>query len=76
MLDGRAHLTADEVAGITRRLGAAWPGDTHGFVLDEAEVNWWGLCPTCQETQSSQSTKRKHEQESRESTAEQAEATP
>ena len=22
--------------------------DTHGFVIDEAEVTFWGLCPTCQ----------------------------
>ncbi len=21
---------------------------THGFVIDEAEVTYWGLCPTCQ----------------------------
>jgi Fe2+ or Zn2+ uptake regulation protein len=24
------------------------PAQTHGFVLDEAEVTYWGLCPTCQ----------------------------
>ena len=22
--------------------------DTHGFVIDEAEVTFWGLCPDCQ----------------------------
>ncbi len=27
------------------------PSQTHGFVLDEAEVTYWGLCPTCQSTQ-------------------------
>ena len=21
--------------------------DDHGFVIDEAEVTWWGLCPAC-----------------------------
>jgi len=26
------------------------PPDDHGFVLDEAEVTHWGLCPTCQRT--------------------------
>jgi len=26
------------------------PSDTHGFLLDEAEVTYWGLCPTCQRT--------------------------
>lgn len=24
------------------------PTHTHGFVLDEAEVTFWGLCPECQ----------------------------
>jgi Fur family ferric uptake transcriptional regulator len=24
------------------------PGDAAGFVLDEAEVTFWGLCPECQ----------------------------
>jgi Fur family transcriptional regulator, stress-responsive regulator len=23
------------------------PSQTHGFVVDEAEVTYWGLCPTC-----------------------------
>lgn len=23
------------------------PSETHGFVLDEAEVIYWGLCPDC-----------------------------
>jgi Fur family ferric uptake transcriptional regulator len=35
-----------------------WPADTGGFVLDEAEVTFWGLCPTCQTTPNS------HEKES------------
>ena len=24
--------------------------DDHGFVIDEAEVVYWGFCPTCQKT--------------------------
>jgi Fur family transcriptional regulator, stress-responsive regulator len=27
------------------------PSQTHGFVLDEAEVTFWGLCPRCQDTE-------------------------
>lgn len=27
------------------------PSQTHGFVLDEAEVTFWGLCPQCQDTE-------------------------
>jgi Fur family ferric uptake transcriptional regulator len=25
------------------------PGDSHGFLVDEAEVTFWGLCPSCRE---------------------------
>jgi Fe2+ or Zn2+ uptake regulation protein len=25
------------------------PSASHGFVIDEAEVTFWGLCPACQE---------------------------
>jgi Fe2+ or Zn2+ uptake regulation protein len=24
------------------------PSDTHGYVLDEAEITFWGICPSCQ----------------------------
>jgi len=24
------------------------PSDAHGYVLDEAEVTYWGICPACQ----------------------------
>ena len=24
------------------------PAEAHGFAVDEAEVTFWGLCPTCQ----------------------------
>ena len=27
------------------------PSHTHGFVLDEAEVTFWGLCPDCQDSE-------------------------
>jgi Fur family ferric uptake transcriptional regulator len=29
------------------------PSQLHGFVLDEAEVTFWGLCPACQTRQRS-----------------------
>ncbi len=28
------------------------PQQTHGFLIDEAEVIYWGLCPACQQTNS------------------------
>src|SRR5215216_6079650 len=36
----------DCVTGAAPCLDAS---DTHGFVVDEAEVTFWGLCPDCQE---------------------------
>ncbi|MDY6810511.1 MAG: Fur family transcriptional regulator [Actinomycetota bacterium] len=38
---------ADCVVGAAPCLTA---GDDHGFVLDEAEVIYWGLCPECART--------------------------
>jgi Fe2+ or Zn2+ uptake regulation protein len=29
------------------------PSDASGFVIDEAEVTFWGICPTCQTTSTS-----------------------
>ncbi|RNM17180.1 Fur family transcriptional regulator [Nocardioides pocheonensis] len=26
------------------------PSDSHGFVIDEAEVTYWGVCPDCTST--------------------------
>ena len=40
-----------EVADIDCAVGEAPcldPSTAHGFVIDEAEVTFWGLCPTCQ----------------------------
>jgi Fur family ferric uptake transcriptional regulator len=35
------------------------PTESSGYVIDEAEVTFWGLCPTCQ------TTSKPHEKESR-----------
>ena len=38
------------VADVPCAVGAmpcAVPQQTHGFVIDEAEVTYWGLCPDC-----------------------------
>ena len=34
------------------------PADTGGFVIDEAEVTFWGLCPSCQTTPESHEKER------------------
>jgi Fur family transcriptional regulator, stress-responsive regulator len=34
------------------------PTDSSGFMIDEAEVTFWGLCPTCQTTSNRQEETR------------------
>jgi Fe2+ or Zn2+ uptake regulation protein len=39
------------IADVDCAVGAAPcldPSDDHGFVIDEAEVVYWGVCPACQ----------------------------
>lgn len=43
----RCHLTVD-VDCAAGHAPCLHPSDPHGFVLDEAEVIYWGLCPSCQ----------------------------
>jgi Fe2+ or Zn2+ uptake regulation protein len=40
--------TADVDCAVGRRP-CLTPSDAHGYVLDEAEVTFWGLCPECQQ---------------------------
>jgi Fur family ferric uptake transcriptional regulator len=40
----------DCAVGVTPCLTAS---DDHGFAIDEAEVVYWGLCPTCSMARSS-----------------------
>ncbi|RYE38756.1 MAG: transcriptional repressor [Hyphomicrobiales bacterium] len=43
----QAIVDIDCAAGVSPCLQ---PSEDHGFVIDEAEVVYWGLCPTCQQT--------------------------
>jgi len=43
----RCRAVEDVDCAIGRRP-CLTPADTHGYVLDEAEVVYWGLCPDCQ----------------------------
>jgi Fur family ferric uptake transcriptional regulator len=36
-----------DVACSVGSIPCAVPGQTHGFVIDEAEVTYWGLCADC-----------------------------
>ncbi|UYP19315.1 transcriptional repressor [Rhodococcus sp. Z13] len=53
--DNHHHLVCrncGEVVDIDCVVGAApclTPSEDHGFVIDEAEVTFWGLCPACRE---------------------------
>jgi Fur family ferric uptake transcriptional regulator len=43
------------IADVDCAIGEApclTPSDDHGFVIDEAEVTYWGLCPACAATRS------------------------
>jgi Fur family transcriptional regulator, stress-responsive regulator len=52
--DNHHHLVCrmcGAVADVDCAVGAAPcldPASTGGFVIDEAEVTYWGLCPACQ----------------------------
>ena len=54
--DNHHHIVCrgcGEIADVDCAVGEApclTPSQAHGFVLDEAEVTFWGLCPDCQST--------------------------
>ena len=35
---------------ITGVRSCLTPSDDHGFMIDEAEVTFWGMCPSCQKS--------------------------
>lgn len=51
--DNHHHLVCrhcGDIADVDCSRGATpclAPSDDHGFVIDESEVTYWGLCPTC-----------------------------
>jgi Fe2+ or Zn2+ uptake regulation protein len=42
--------TVGDVDCATGSAPCLEPSTTHGFLIDEAEVTYWGTCPTCQST--------------------------
>lgn len=56
--DNHHHLvcrTCSRIVDIDCAIGAApclTPSHDHGFVIDEAEVVFWGQCPSCASTNS------------------------
>ncbi len=69
--DNHHHLVCREcgvVADVNCAVGAApclTPSDAAGFVVDEAEVVFWGLCADCQVAQAARTPGResRHEQQ-------------
>lgn len=63
--DNHHHLICrqcHETVDIDCAVGSApclQPAENHGFVIDEAEVVYWGTCPQCQKN-SEQKTKENH----------------
>jgi Fe2+ or Zn2+ uptake regulation protein len=45
----RCGATAD-IDCVVGERPCLTPSETRGYLLDEAEVTFWGICPTCQET--------------------------
>ena len=43
----RACGSVSDVPCATEDIPCATPTNTGGFVVDEAEVTYWGLCPAC-----------------------------
>lgn len=60
--DNHHHLvcrSCGTVVDVDCAVGAAPcldPSEDHGFVIDEAEVVFWGLCPSCSTRSINQST--------------------
>jgi len=47
--------TCGDVADIDCATGSApclEASNTNGFIIDEAEVTYWGICPACQQNTS------------------------
>ncbi len=44
----RSCGSIEDVDCVTGERPCLTPGTDHGFEVDEAEVTFWGLCPSCQ----------------------------
>ena len=49
----RSCGTVTDVECVVGEPPCVLPSDASGFVIDEAEVTFWGLCPNCQTTSKS-----------------------
>lgn len=56
----------EDVDCATGRTPCLDASDTHGFLIDEAEVTYWGLCPRCQRSATAERGDTTTEQPARE----------
>jgi len=54
----RSCGTAVDADCVLAHAPCLQPQDSFGFVIDEAEVIFWGVCPACQDSQSSGDERR------------------
>jgi Fur family transcriptional regulator, stress-responsive regulator len=47
----RSCGSVQDISCVTGSAPCLDPSETKGFVVDEAEVTFWGLCPECQRRQ-------------------------
>jgi Fe2+ or Zn2+ uptake regulation protein len=51
----RCGRTADIDCAVGERP-CLTPSETHGYLLDEAEITFWGVCPDCQQADHEEDT--------------------
>ncbi|MCL5047799.1 MAG: transcriptional repressor [Firmicutes bacterium] len=44
----RVCMAVQDIDCLVGQRPCLQPSDTKGFILDEAEITFWGICPTCQ----------------------------
>ena len=72
--DNHHHVvcrSCGEIADVTCSTGAApclAPSEDRGFVIDESEVTYWGLCTTCSRETSTINTLSRHHSPPKEGT--------
>ena len=57
--------TTEDIDCVVGAAPCVDPSEAHGFVVDEAEVVFWGLCPACQGMQDVEPQLTHHHEEDR-----------
>lgn len=57
----RVCAAVQDVDCVVHRRPCLTPSNAHGYILDEAEVTFWGICPACQAPPESSGTVQKND---------------